>query len=198
MTRLNPHQFPMQLPMFMSANDIRESGVPLQKDDVLDYKLEEADESGLLASVEQHGVHAPLVMEHGYPDKYGGFGEVSMANGHHRFAAQEVADPDRLMPVTHYAHHRWAMDHPEMGIPARSASTTAGHESMWDLEQRIARENRLPMGRPADEYSSGLSWSDSSHPSSSSRWDSNDHSHVGPKGSWAEPTNRPPSNENDW
>ena len=63
MTRLNPHQFPMQLPMFMSANDIRESGVPLQEDDVLDYKLEEADESGLLASVEQHGVHAPLVME---------------------------------------------------------------------------------------------------------------------------------------
>lgn len=65
--------------------------------------------TGLAKSVAAEGVHEPLQIYHDTPagNAARGFGRDEkrgmLRNGHHRFLAQYLSDPDRYMPVEHRA-----------------------------------------------------------------------------------------------
>jgi hypothetical protein len=65
---------------------------------------------GIAKSVAAEGVHEPLQIFHDSPGANAAKGlsrddpRGMLRNGHHRFLAQYLANPDRLMPVTHRTH----------------------------------------------------------------------------------------------
>jgi hypothetical protein len=118
---LQPKQFtlqaedmkkPVQLPMFMPAQELRDSltataDMPnLPVDDVLDLKLTDsmrpkaagAHGSGVFASVQEKGVLSPVQMIHGDND-------LMLGQGHHRVAAADfdagLNKKDQYVPVVH-------------------------------------------------------------------------------------------------
>ena len=95
-----------QLKMFMSPNEILAEGY--KPSEGLALKRKEAATWGITRSVAAEGVHHPVSLSHsvgwGVRDESGARDARSdkrIANGHHRFVAQQEADPDRLMPVVH-------------------------------------------------------------------------------------------------
>lgn len=114
---LNPQQFE-QLPMFMSAHEIRSKYQPLEadheeiedydeatdhysstretSDELWDRKAEEADDWGLTDNIREHGVHTPIPLN---------VDNGQLANGHHRVAAMNDIDHHQLLPVLHVEDH---------------------------------------------------------------------------------------------
>lgn len=109
-----------QLPMFMSAHEIRSQyrandadrednryGELETDDELFDRKYEEADDSGLAHDVAKNGVSdpIPLTMEAhaSRPGSEDFAGKPQMFGGHHRVAIMHRQRPHDLMPVEHYA-----------------------------------------------------------------------------------------------
>ena len=143
---LNPSQFPMQLPMFASPNDL--AGVRLNELGEMDHKLRAANRTGITDSIRERGVVTPIALEHNADEP-----APTIVNGHHRFAAQRDVDPDRLMPLMHYNGVRGralGSNPPSWGSTAMETRS----ESTFELEDRIAREHDLPDShyRPARGY----------------------------------------------
>lgn len=119
-----------QLPMFMSAREIRDqyqaldgdrhhavpdfgSGIPLDKgtpetdDELFDRKAEEADSRRapdgdyLYDSIAKHGVLSPVLLR-APGGGTGSLGKPEILGGHHRVAVMHDIRPDELMPVEHY------------------------------------------------------------------------------------------------
>lgn len=103
---------PVQLPMFMPAQELRDSltataDMPVRSvEEVFDIKLtdsmrkreEGAHGSGVFTSVQEKGVLNPVQMIHGDND-------LMMGQGHHRAAAADfdagLNDKDQFVPVVH-------------------------------------------------------------------------------------------------
>lgn len=152
MSRLNPNQFPMQLRMFMSHNDMMGDGVTYMEGspEQLNHKRLTSQRVGLVDSIAAEGVHTPIALEHDVRRA-----TPELVNGHHRETTQAAIDPDRLMPVLHYSSIVGAVrgyNPPSWGQSA--ATNTGGSESTFDLESRVARELQLPDSRyrPARGY----------------------------------------------
>lgn len=104
-----------QLPMFMSAREIRSQYVPWDNDrewvdhrgdwetdeEVWGRKLSEARESGLDRDVVSHGVRNPVPLEHVDPWWHGNR-TPQLMGGQHRVAVMSQERPDDLMPVEHF------------------------------------------------------------------------------------------------
>ena len=124
---VGPQRDPEQLKMFMSAREIRAgyqgsdydrqktypSGEPsrLETDDELfDRKTVESttkDWDNLYGRIADEGVTHPVHLSH----QFGSQGKKQIGEGHHRIAASEHIDPDRLMPVLHHEDVRAVGDY---------------------------------------------------------------------------------------
>lgn len=118
-----------QLPMFMSAREIRSNYQALDADredytdwddpdepttqetddDLFDRKYEEAtvntfhspnDSRSLADAIVEDGVKNPISLQ--VPDLNGSQGKPQILGGHHRVAVMEIYKPDSLMPVEHF------------------------------------------------------------------------------------------------
>lgn len=107
---VNPHQ----LRMFMSPNEIADyvhefgdfGADPKRVESGAAYKVRESKDSGMHDSIAAEGVKKPIEISH-FDDSYGvtdskARGKRILSQGHHRWASQMEADPDRLMPVVHH------------------------------------------------------------------------------------------------
>ena len=118
MTSASP-QF-KQLPMFMSAREIRSQYQALDgdretdsdgwresDDDLFDRKYEESyatkhlNGDYLADHIAEHGVENPVSLQ-ADPLNTGSFDKPEILGGHHRIAVMETSRPDDLMPVEHY------------------------------------------------------------------------------------------------
>lgn len=102
-----------QLPMFMTAHEIKSQYRPWQADrravevpdpdightyrmetdsELWDRKAREAPDHGLTKTSVKHGIHTPVPLLEGR----------EVWDGHHRVAAAAVHTPDSLIPVEHY------------------------------------------------------------------------------------------------
>lgn len=113
--------------MFMSPNDLVGAGYKMNPSDVTATdrynarntgyspeqfmerrKANEASDEGLSRSISRNGVEKPLGLYTGEPvirrEGQANWPGRVIANGGHRYAAQKLLRPDRLMPVLHSDH----------------------------------------------------------------------------------------------
>jgi hypothetical protein len=108
------HLHPDQLKMFMSPREIAgyidEFGdfgaEPKYIESGTAAKMAESRDSGMHDSIAAEGVKKPVEISH-FSENYGDpksrvRGKTILSQGHHRWASQNDADPDRLMPVVHH------------------------------------------------------------------------------------------------
>lgn len=105
---------PRQLPMFMSAREIRDQyqaldadrardsgGAPETEDALFARKRREAFAGPLGGSLLEHGVRSPVSLQADWR-RPGSQGKPSILGGHHRIAVMDAHRPDELMPVEHF------------------------------------------------------------------------------------------------
>jgi hypothetical protein len=109
-----------QLPMFMSAREIRSQYQALDgdrlensdgdletDDDLFDRKhwesqtMKHLNGDYLADHIAEHGVENPVSLQ-ADPWKTGSLGKPAILAGHHRIAVMETSRPDELMHVEHY------------------------------------------------------------------------------------------------
>ena len=81
-------------------------GKEMSQDRRYEEKLDQWDnpENSLYNSIKKDGVQKPISLnDPAQPARFGDSGKPMVAGGHHRLSAQFDQDPDKLMPVLHFA-----------------------------------------------------------------------------------------------
>lgn len=159
---LGPENPSAQLPMFMTPREIHTHFQPTDGDritvmrqtthdnvwpskethgEMMNRKLDEARQGGLVASIKKHGVVDPIQVqasEDHWP--VGTQGKYQIMDGNHRLAAAHALNPDGLVPVE---HHNTSVEAHAVGLQRRAKRQQAARARQEEAGKRQGVANLL-------------------------------------------------------
>jgi hypothetical protein len=99
---------PLRSGQFFRSNPVRIPHQPETDTELYQRKYLEAENRGLVSSIQEHGVTTPIPLTtmttNRNPHLGGEHGKPMVGGGQHRLAVMQHLNPDQLLPVVHVQH----------------------------------------------------------------------------------------------